>query len=268
MSVARAPVARWSVVIPYYNEEAFIGPTLASIADQTLAPDQIILVDNGSTDGSRGVAKAFSRARPDLPIAIIEEPAPGKASALKRGLAAVAGEFVATCDADTIYPPAYLETADRLFTEGGERVSAVIAAGVRDGASVGGLLARAKVAVAAALMPSQVHGGGYGQSFRMSALKAAGGFEPELWPYCLMDHEVMHRISKSGDIRHSFDHWCSPSPRRKDRSRVRWTLGERLLYHAVPRTRREWFFYRFLRARFDARNASELDLRAKPWLRA
>lgn len=264
MSASAAAQKRWSVVVPFFNEETFLGPTLASIAAQTLAPDRIILVDNGSTDASRSVAEDFLRAHPALSTVVVSEPHPGKASALKTGLALVDTLFVATCDADTIYPLAYLETADRLFRRGGERMAAVLAIGVTGG-RFAQTLARAKGALAAAMMPSQAHSGGYGQSFRASALKDAGGFGPELWKFCLMDHEIIHRLTKNGLVRHDYFHWCRPSQRRGNRACVRWTLSERLLYHLTPRRRRDWFFYEFLPKRFEARSVSELNLREKPW---
>lgn len=127
------------------------------------------------------------------------------------------------------------------------------------------LLKRAKGAIAAALMPTQAHSGGYGQSFRTSALVDAGGFSPIRWPYCLMDHEIIHRVSRHGRIRHAFDHWCAPSDRRGDRRRVRWRLDEQLLYHLAPRAARDWLFYEHLAGRFAARGVSALRLREKPW---
>lgn len=265
MPARTGPCGRWGVVIPFYNEEDFIAPTLASITSQTRAPDQIVLVDNGSTDGSRAVIAAFMHDRPNVAIEILDERTPGKASALKRGLAAIDTEFVATCDADTIYPPNYLAVADALFEESGEATAAVLAFGVGDDASLVSRLARFKGIIAARLMPSQAHSGGYGQSFRASALKAVGGFDPVIWPFCLMDHEVIHRIAGKGGLKYSYRHWCAPSPRRGDRRRVRWTLGERLLYHVTPRNLRDWLFYSFLWQRFQARRVSELNLREKSW---
>lgn len=265
MRTGNAPGGRWGVVIPFYNEEEFIAPTLASIVSQTLAPDRIILVDNGSTDGSCAAITSFMRDNPHAAIEILDEPTPGKASALKRGLAAIDTEFVATCDADTIYPRTYLAAAEALFAKGGEETAAVLAFSVCDEASLTSRITRLKGVLAARLMPSQAHSGGYGQSFRTLSLKAVGGFDPAIWPFCLMDHEVIHRIGKKGGIKYSFGHWCAPSPRRGNRRRVRWTLGERLLYHVTPRGRRDWLFYSFLRRRFEARRVSELNLREKPW---
>lgn len=264
MRASIAPDAGWSVVIPFYNEAAFLGATVASIGAQSRPPERIILVDNGSTDGS-SAAGAAALAEIGVAATIIDAPIPGKAAALKAGLASVDTAFVATCDADTIYPADYLATAARIFTDGGAGLVAALAFGVGEPFSLKGRLARAKGALAARLMPSQAHSGGFGQCFRVAALRRAGGFDPEIWPFCLMDHEIIHRLSKEGRIAHAYDFWCAPSARRADRRRVRWSLAERLLYHAVPRSRRDWYFYAWLGPRFAGRNLSQLNLREKTW---
>ena len=269
MSAEDAPgTGGWSVIVPFYNEADGIARTLGSLARQTLTPSSIILVDNGSTDNSCGVIEDVVRLYPDAGFSVIEERRPGKASALKLGLAAVRTEFVATCDADTFYPPSYLETANRIFARHGDRAVAALAFGVARESRSAGTLARLKGVAAARLMPDQAHSGGYGQSFRTKILKEAGGFGPEIWPYCLMDHEVMHRVGKFGELHYDFEHWCRPSPRRTSRTNVRWTVAERLLYHVTAPRDRDWFFYRFLRRRFEMRGVSELNLRQKPWLAA
>jgi hypothetical protein len=86
-----------------------------------------------------------------------------------------------------------------------------------------------------------------------------------LWPYVLMDHEVMQRVLKLGRAVYPRDFWCMPSPRRGDRRSVRWTLAERLVYHASPLSWRDWYFYRFLGPRLAARNATHAKLREKTW---
>lgn len=269
MCAANAPESgSWTAVVPFFNEADCIAETLVSLARQTLAPSSIILVDNGSTDNSRSVIADVARRYPETEFRVIDEPTPGKASALKTGLAAVDTEYVATCDADTFYPPSYLETADRIFARNGDDAVAVLAFGVARAASGANRLERIKGVAAARLMPSQAHSGGYGQSFRTKILKEAGGFGPEIWPYCLMDHEVMHRVGKFGRLHYDFNHWCRPSARRSRRTKVRWTVAERALYHLTPRRRRDWFFYGYLRRRFAMRGLSELNLREKSWLTA
>jgi glycosyltransferase involved in cell wall biosynthesis len=257
----------FTVVLPFYNEERFLGATLASLAAQTRGPDRVVLVDNASTDASADIARAFAAANPALRAEVRQERRAGKASALHCGLAGVREGLVATCDADTHYPPDYLRRAEAIFARRGD-VAAVLAFGVPSTDEQETRALRLKGAAMARLAPGQTHGGGYGQSFRAAALHAAGGFSPERWPYCLMDHEIMHRIVRDGGrLGYDIDHWCVPSPRRADRKRVRWTLAERLFYHVVPRSRRDWFFYDYLGPRFERRKLGELALREQPWNR-
>jgi glycosyltransferase involved in cell wall biosynthesis len=256
----------FAVVLPFYNEERFLGATLASLAAQKRTPDRMVLVDNASTDASPDIARAFAAAHPALKVDVRQERRAGKASALRCGLDDVRKGYVATCDADTFYPPDYLSRAEAIFDRTG--AAAVLAFGVASADPAATSALRAKGALMARLAPGQTHGGGYGQSFRTDALHAAGGFSPERWPYCLMDHEIMHRIVRDGGrLGYDIDHWCVPSPRRTDRKRVRWTLPERLFYHVVPRSRRDWFFYGYLGPRFERRKLGELALREQPWNR-
>src|SRR5262249_20158572 len=59
MSVARA--ARVSVVLPVYDREAYVGEAIESVLAQTLPPDELIVVDDGSTDASLAVVESFAR---------------------------------------------------------------------------------------------------------------------------------------------------------------------------------------------------------------
>lgn len=257
----------FAVVLPFFNEERFLAATLASLAAQTRAPDRMVLVDNASTDASPDVARSFAAAHPALNVAVLREQRAGKASALARGLRDVRDGLVATCDADTFYPPDYLARAEAAFAKGDD-IAAVLAFGVSSPNAAKTRALRIKGAFMAAIAPRQTHGGGYGQSFRADALHRAGSFSPDRWPYCLMDHEIMHRIVKDGGrLGYDAGHWCVPSPRRSDRKGVRWTVPERLFYHVVPLSRRDWFFYDFLGPRFAARKLGELALREQPWNR-
>jgi glycosyltransferase involved in cell wall biosynthesis len=107
----------WTVLIPFFNEAAFLGQTIASLASQTV-PFQLLLVDNGSTDDSVVIARAAIAAH-GLDATIISETVPGKVSALRTGLGRVRTRYVATCDADTLYPPHYLAEAEALLAQDG-----------------------------------------------------------------------------------------------------------------------------------------------------
>lgn len=265
-TLAAAP--RWTVVIPYFNEETYLGDTLESLLAQTVR-FRLVLVDNGSTDGTAAFVKRWAAANRHVEVAALTEPRAGQVHALKRGIAAVDTEFVAICDADTIYPPHYLATAQAAFD--------------RRGASLVGMLAHdAPVDMAEApqrwrkrwiythvipkLLSGQAHAGGYAHSYRTAALRAAGGYDPEIWPYVIKDHELVHRVLKVGRIGYDIDLYCSPSQRRADRRGVRWSLIERVLYHGTPWPLKDWYFYGFLGRRFEARAQTDVVLREQSWL--
>lgn len=93
---------RISVVIPARNEEAYLQPCLRALAAQTRKPDEVIVVDNGSTDRTGAIAAA-------LGAKIVECPTPGVALARQAGLEAANGDWVATTDADSQPTPRWLE---------------------------------------------------------------------------------------------------------------------------------------------------------------
>jgi len=256
----------WSIVIPYYNEEDFLPATLASLLAQTLKPFRLILVDNGSTDASAQICREMAGAAEGVTAVFLDEARQGQVHALQAGLARVETEFVAICDADTVYPPHYLAKADDVFRTAAPDVVAVLGLGVQgepDGLS--GRLQRAKGVAMGAILARQCHAGGYGHCFRTDALRRAGGYDKALWPYVLKDHELMHRMFKQGRGLYDFALWCRPSPRRADRTSVRWTLPERLVYHLTPFRLKDWFFYTFLAGRLKARKLDEINLRQRSW---
>ena len=258
---------RWSFVIAYYNEAAFLADTIASIDAQTIKPIRLILIDNGSTDGSDAIARAAGEMLEGVETVHLHEAQPGKIYALETAMAHITTELVAFGDADTWYPPQYLERAEAAFDAGGDQVAAVMAMDVPFPPD-GGAARRKRFwrsGVASRLLPRQTHTGGFGQTFRTEALKAAGGYSHRHWPYVLMDHEIMQRVLKAGRAVYPLDLWCVPSPRRADRSSVRWNLAERILYHATPFAVKDWYFYRFLGPRLAKRRATHLALREKPW---
>ena len=257
---------RWSVVVPYYNERAFLPAMLASMIAQTVRPFRLILVDNASTDGSSGVVRDVLAGIEDIEILFLHEPAPGQAAALERGIAEADTPFTAICDADTIYAPDYLKRAAARYDASPDDVVAVLATALYDApGSFSSRLAQAKMAIVPHLLRKQCHAGGYAHTFRTAALKRAGGYSRALWPHLRKDHELMHRVWKQGRVVHDPLLWCRASDRRSSAWQKRWTLYERALYHATPFQLKDWFFYRFLGPRMAARKHDELRLRERPW---
>jgi glycosyltransferase involved in cell wall biosynthesis len=259
--VARIRPADWSVVVPFFNERDFLGDTLASLAAQTRR-FTLILVDNGSTDGSAKVAVDTCRAL-GLDWMLLDERRPGKVFALTTGLERVRTPLVATCDADTWYPPEYLAEAEALLGARGSVAAGAFFAARDDKADL------RRNALHISIMPSllrrQCHTGGAGQVFRTAALRRAGGFDAQRWNFVLEDHEIIHRVHREGSMKYGPRFWCAPSPRERNRESIRWTLAERILYHALAPVAGDWFFYRFLARRLDRRRMTSERIRERPF---
>jgi len=256
----------FSVVIPYYNEIDFLPNTLKSWLNQTKKPNQIILVDNGSTDGSETWIKNYLKDVNDIDLVFLQEPKPGKIFALKKGCSAITGEYVALADADTYYPPHYLELSLTLFTHSSPRISVLMALDVYGKPEAFfSWVGRKYLILVNSIWRKHAFAGGYGQIFRTRTLKEVGGFSEKYWDYVLLDHEIIYRISKKGLSLYHIDLWCKPSKRRKNRNQVSWNTFEQLVYFLTPHSFQGWFFYRFLAKRFKKRDLSQLNLREKPW---
>lgn len=105
MASPRRDLAGISLVIPCFNGAAFIGEAIETALAQTRPPDEIIVIDDGSTDGSADVVRRYP-AR----IGYIRQENGGEASARNRGLGAASGALVAFLDADDLWLPTSLET--------------------------------------------------------------------------------------------------------------------------------------------------------------
>ncbi len=258
---------RWSVVVPYYNEAVEIAAMLHSVALQTVRDFHLIVVDNASTDDSEAQCRLALSAYPDITVSYLREPKPGQVHALRRGIAAVRTEFVAVCDADTYYPGFYLENATRVYDREGSNCVAAMGylRHARDHGSFADKFNTWHWLTAAKVWPQQNHTSGAGHTFRTAALREAGGYDPAIWPYVLKDHELMSRVLRLGHQAYNRDLWCISSDRRTDRTSVRWTLGERLLYHFAPIRDKRPFFQTFLKRRFEARGQLDTVLRERAW---
>ena len=102
-----------SVVIPLWNKRAEVGAAIASALAQTAAPLEIIVVDDGSTDGSAGVVESFTSPL----IRLIRQPNAGVSAARNRAIGEARGEWVALLDADDEWRPEFLEKISLLSLE-------------------------------------------------------------------------------------------------------------------------------------------------------
>lgn len=93
-----------SVIVPVFNAEKYLEECVNSLLAQTLDDIEIILVDDGSTDGSAGIAKRYVAAEPEK-VRYTHGPNAGQSAARNRGLDMASGRYISFCDADDTYMP-------------------------------------------------------------------------------------------------------------------------------------------------------------------
>ena len=96
-----------SVIIPVYNVEKYLSKCLNSIVDQTYTNLQIILVNDGSTDGSLAIAQTF--AEKDERVRIINQRNKGLPGARNSGIEAAEGDYIGFVDSDDWVHPQFYE---------------------------------------------------------------------------------------------------------------------------------------------------------------
>ncbi len=89
-----------SVIIPAYNHERFVGAAIGSVLNQTYNRLELIIVDDGSTDGTPDVIAGFHDDR----IRAVRQSNQDAYNALNRGLAMARGEMIAILNSDDVYP--------------------------------------------------------------------------------------------------------------------------------------------------------------------
>jgi biofilm PGA synthesis N-glycosyltransferase PgaC len=120
----RTSVRAVSVLIAAYDEEPVIGRTLTAVTSSWYPLLEVVVVDDGSTDGT--AAEVLAKARQDPRIRLVQQPNGGKWSALNNGLRQLRGDIVVTLDADTVFTEDTVANLVRRFTlPGSERLGAV-----------------------------------------------------------------------------------------------------------------------------------------------
>ncbi len=104
-----------SVIIPLYNKECEIGDTLRSVLAQTLQPTEIVIVNDGSTDGSAAIVREIAAHAPL--VRLVEQPNAGECAARNRAIAEATGDYIALLDADDQWRPRFLEEIATMIRE-------------------------------------------------------------------------------------------------------------------------------------------------------
>jgi glycosyltransferase involved in cell wall biosynthesis len=101
-----------SVIIPTFNGERHLGETLQSVFAQTYTALEVIVVDDGSTDGSANLAAAFGPG-----LRIVQTGRRGHPAARNRGIQAATGEFLSFLDHDDLWLPAKIASQLSCFQQ-------------------------------------------------------------------------------------------------------------------------------------------------------
>jgi glycosyltransferase involved in cell wall biosynthesis len=240
-----------SVIVCAYNEAAFLPACLHSLLAQTRSPDEIIVVNNASTDDTGAVARRIPGVR------VVDEPDKGLVVARETGRRHATGELLAFVDADCRPPLRWLERLERRFLKYPAVVGVTGPYRFYDWDWTGRTLIRAYDLVVAPPTHLIVHYGFaagavfYGGNFgvRRAALERIGGFDRTI-EFHGEDTNLGRRLTPVGTIHIAAECWVWTSARRYR------AMGKRTVFGLYVRN----FWSEILRHRPSDRN--HLDVRA------
>ena len=103
-----------SVIMPAYNVERYLNEAIDSVLAQTYTDFELVIVDDGSTDGSRAMAERYRARHPDRVVVVSQENR-GLAGARNAALRVASGQVFALLDSDDGWAPTFLEAQMRLL---------------------------------------------------------------------------------------------------------------------------------------------------------
>jgi glycosyltransferase involved in cell wall biosynthesis len=99
------------IIIPVYNEQRYLARCLESIKNQSVSADEVIVVDNNSTDNSLSIAKKYPFVR------IAKEPKQGVLYARNRGFNTAKSDIIGRIDGDSVLPQNWVQKTKEFFAE-------------------------------------------------------------------------------------------------------------------------------------------------------
>lgn len=106
-----------SVIVPVFNESKIILATLSSLVRRTYRNIEVIVIDDGSTDGTARLAQEFADRTPNIDIRVYRQANQGKAAALNHGINRAQGDIIITMDGDTLFQPQTVARLVRHFAD-------------------------------------------------------------------------------------------------------------------------------------------------------
>jgi len=207
-----------SILIPSLNEVSNIDLCLASVLAQTYPLREVVVLDGGSTDGTRERVSSYGGL-----VRLVDNPGRGPAAAMNNGIAASSGDIICRMDAHAVLDPDYVESCVNVLLETGAEV---VGGPMRPRGRGSFGQAVAAVTSSRAAMPGRFHFGTsradvdtvYLGSWRRSTLIDAGGFDAEHFPRVGEDYDLNYRIRCGGgrvvlDPSLRSTYWPRESPR-------------------------------------------------------
>ena len=111
-------MSKVSVIIPNYNRDTLIGETISNLLAQSLPPDEIIVVDDGSTDRLVEVIRSYGEK-----VKLIQQPNQGPGAARNAGLRVATGDFIQFQDSDDLLSLNKLEAQAKLLEQTGADIA-------------------------------------------------------------------------------------------------------------------------------------------------
>jgi len=171
-----------TAVVPAYNAEATLDETLRSVRAQTHRALEILVVDDGSRDGTPAIALAHAAADPR--VRLIRQDNAGVAVARNRGIEEARAALVAPVDADDLWAPDKIARQVAALRRGGPRVALVYTWSIlidRESRVIGfGDRATEEGDVLARMCRGNLVGNGSAALMRRDAVLEAGGYDPTL----------------------------------------------------------------------------------------
>ncbi len=177
-----------SVIIPTCNRRPRLQEALASVLAQTSPADELIVIDDGSTDDTAAWMQALA-ANPSRPVVrYLRQDNAGPAAARNRGIAAAGGEWIALLDDDDVWLPTKLERQRAILSHRPGLNLLGVASDLMPVRSQGAVVA---VGVAALLVRNRFTTSGV--LLRRDAFNAVGGFREDM--RCCEDYDLWLRIA-------------------------------------------------------------------------
>lgn len=189
----------YSVVIPAYNEEEYIGRCLESLVRQnTNMKFEVIVVDNGSTDGTVRIAETF---HDRLALSVAHEEMKSRGAARGKGFSLAKGDIILSTDADTEVPSDWIERMTEAFSNA-RVVATTGTCHIEDQSALSNSIFN-MIQPIAMVLHRMVFGAywltGSNFAIRKSTYRESGGFDASRKSQ--EDTELGHRVKKLGVIR-------------------------------------------------------------------